>query len=199
MSVVSTSTMEGPHGRLFLLFLLFTVEALSQDTALSTGSCNATDSRGVTWTAAVNEKQTQSCSLVDDGLTGEAEWFCVSSENTPFFNSTEPDRSKCFSELLSVENSLEALLNYTNDLDRVLTGGELAQIVIKVVDVGGIENEVNDLVNIIDNLLQSPISWSEIVGAEKVGGYDVKRNTRLFERLVERLEDFCGTATIWSL
>ena len=49
---------------------------------------------------------------------------------------------------------------------------------------------MEDLVTIINNLLQSHISWSEIVGKEELVGNNVNRNTRIFEKLVAKLKDF---------
>ena len=150
--------------RIFLL--LFTIltmivdaDSLSQDKRIK-DSCNATDSRGFAWYAEANTNQKQNCSTVDNNLSGEAEWFCVLSETRAYFNSTEPDRSKCVSDSLSTESSLAAVLNYTSDLERDLTGGEIEQIAVIVEDAEVIENEVEDLVTIINNLLQSHISWS---------------------------------------
>ena len=94
------------------------------------------------------------------------------------------------SDLLSSASSLAALLNYISDLARDLTGGEIEQIAVIVEDAEVIENEVEDLVTIINNLLQSHISWSEIVGKEELVGNNVNRNTRIFEKLVAKLKDF---------
>ena len=59
-------------------------------------SCNAKDSRGFAWYAEANTSQKQNCSAVDNNLSGEGEWFCVLSKTRAYFNSTEPDRTKCF-------------------------------------------------------------------------------------------------------
>ena len=165
--LVVTLTMKD---RIFLLLFpvltrIVEADALSQDIG-TTDSCNATDSRGFAWYAEANTNQKQNCSAVDNNLSGEAEWFCVLSEIRAYFNSTEPDRSKCVSESLSTESSLIAVLNYTSDLDRALTGGEIEQIAVIVGETDVIENEMEDLVTIINHLLQSHISWSEIVGKE---------------------------------
>ena len=101
----------------------------------SSNSCIATDARGSKWTSLVNDKQTKKCSEIDSLLTGEAEWFCISSETNAYFNSTEPDRSRCQSTFLDGQISLEAVLNYTSSLNRDLTGGEVDQIVTRIEEV----------------------------------------------------------------
>ena len=158
-------------------------------------ACEAMDARGFVWTSPTNEKQVKNCSEIDSLLTGEAEWFCVSSESMAYFNSTEPDRSKCRSDLLSSEISLEAVLNYTSDLSRALTGGEVVQIVT-IVEETETEDKLEDLFNITNNLLESKISWSEIVTVEVVGAlkYNLNSNTRMFEKLVAKMKDFMSNS-----
>jgi hypothetical protein len=83
---------------------------------------------------------------------------------------------------------LDDVLNYTSNLKRELTGGEIEQIAVIVEDAEVIENEVEDLVTIINNLLQSHISWTEIFRKEELVGNNVNRNTRIFEKLVAKLK-----------
>ena len=85
---------------------------------------------------------------------------------------------------------MAAVLNYTSELDRELTGGEIEQIAAVVDEAEVIENEMKDWFTIINHLLQSHISWSEIVGKDELVENNVNRNTRLFEKLVATLKDF---------
>ena len=179
--------MDHPH---VLILLMISTNSISQDTTIPpTPSCNATDSRGFTWSAEANTRQFQNCSLIDSNLSGLAEWFCVPYQSVALFNSSEPDRSKCESNSLAGA-SLNNTLEYTNSLNRPLTGGELARIVDIIIKAEVLEHDMDDLVNIINNLLKSNISWSEYPDTGNVNAEDIYSTTsKMFEKLLEKVKD----------
>ena len=106
-------------------------------------NCEATDGRGVLWSADVNTTATKPCSEGD----GEASWFCDCSGN---FFGQQPDRLQC----VDVFHWISEANEHITDPKRNMTTEEISEFILRNIEADT-ENNVGPTGGHLKSLVES--------------------------------------------
>ena len=119
--------------------------------------CEATDGRGVLWSADVNTTASKPCDVGD----GEASWFCDSAGN---FVGQQPDRLQCVDDTDWISKANDDIMDYdydyTYDNSISMTSEEISEFILENIEaetkanVGPTGGDLKRLIESFSSLLE---------------------------------------------
>ena len=118
----------------------------------------------------------QDCAQIDSQLSGNSSWTCRRLQNntTIAFFPEQPDRRGCHSSILDNLSSLEELLAAVTSLGREPTGGELLQVIDKLVTGDTVPSSPSSFpvkysLQLFDFVVGTDLPWLEVPYWEEGG------------------------------